>query len=98
MEGFAIFLFVIYPGAGVHLDSEDLNNASTRKQLRIYCAGVWHNFVICLVATIMILVLPILVLPLYSHTGEGVVVTQQTEVSFLRVSLVYSCFACALPR
>nr|CAB3263676.1 membrane-bound transcription factor site-2 protease [Phallusia mammillata] len=84
MNGFGMFMFVIYPGAFVDLNSEDLNKANTKKQLRIYCAGVWHNFAICIIACALILLLPFILTPVYAQKGQGVVVTFQDKMSPLQ--------------
>jgi len=44
------------------------------RQLRVYCAGVWHNFVICVICGCFILLLPWLLYPAYSASGNGGVV------------------------
>ena len=81
MNGFGLFLYIIYPGAYVDLNSEDLSKTNPIKQLRIYCAGVWHNFILCVIACILIFGLPWLLLPLYS--SDGTLITYQSEVIFL---------------
>nr|XP_026690055.1 membrane-bound transcription factor site-2 protease isoform X1 [Ciona intestinalis] len=86
VNGFGIFLFVIYPGAYVDLNSTDLNRANARKQLRVYCAGVWHNFILCLIACVLIFSLPFMLAPFYSQGGEGVIVTYQAQNSPLQGS------------
>lgn len=82
VNGFGLFLLILYPGAYVDLSSEHLQVVSPLRQLRIYCAGVWHNFVIVIFALIVIFILPILLIPFYS-TGSAVVITQVSEVSLL---------------
>uniref|UniRef100_A0A8C4WV76 Membrane-bound transcription factor site-2 protease n=1 Tax=Eptatretus burgeri TaxID=7764 RepID=A0A8C4WV76_EPTBU len=74
-----IFLFVLYPGAFVNLHTAQLHHLSPMRQLRIYCAGVWHNMVLAIVALALLLLLPWLVLPGY-QMGSGVVVTSVTKV------------------
>ncbi|XP_050391214.2 membrane-bound transcription factor site-2 protease isoform X2 [Patella vulgata] len=80
VNGFGLFLFVLYPGAYVDLSSEHLNAVSPLRQLRIYCAGVWHNFIIVIGAIIMLLFLPFILMPFYS-TGQAVVITSVLEGS-----------------
>ena len=41
--------------------------------LQIVCAGVWHNGLLCLACWLSALLLPVLLLPLYS-TGQGAVI------------------------
>ena len=78
MNGFGMFVFLIYPGAYVDLNSEDLSKCHPLKQLRIYCAGVWHNFILSLLACIFIFGLPLIMSPFYANNGA--VVTYQSEV------------------
>lgn len=80
VNGFGIFMMIIYPGAFVDLSSEHLQVVSPLRQLRIYCAGVWHNFVIVIIAIIILLSLPVLLLPVYSQ-GHAVAITGVEEVS-----------------
>ncbi|XP_033112702.1 membrane-bound transcription factor site-2 protease-like isoform X2 [Anneissia japonica] len=74
VNGFGIFLLAIYPGAFVDLHTDQLNAVSPIRQLRIYCAGIWHNFVLVLAGIFVMLTLPALLSPLYV-TGSGVVLT-----------------------
>ncbi|XP_071136525.1 membrane-bound transcription factor site-2 protease-like [Mytilus edulis] len=80
VNGFGLFIFILYPGAYVDLSTEHLQAVSPLRQLRIYCAGVWHNFVIVVLALCVLLILPLLLAPFYG-TGESVVITQVTENS-----------------
>ena len=43
LNGFGLFLMVLYPGAYVDLDTETLLSRSHLQQLRIYCAGVSYT-------------------------------------------------------
>ena len=83
VNGFGMFFMLIYPGAFVDLYTEHLTVISPLRQLRIYCAGVWHNAVLVLVGMLLIWCLPYLLVPFYV-TGQGAVV-----FSLLKVS---SCF------
>ncbi|CAH1227363.1 MBTPS2 [Branchiostoma lanceolatum] len=78
VNGFGIFCFVIYPGAFVDLSTEHLDSVSAKQKLRIFCAGVWHNFVLVLLALVLLMCMPFLLLPLYS-TGQAAVVTGLVE-------------------
>ena len=82
MNGFGMFFLLMYPGAFVDLSSEHLQVVSPLRQLRIYCAGVWHNFVIVVVALIVLLSQPALLMPFYS-TGQAVAITSVAEVKLL---------------
>ncbi|XP_052239042.1 membrane-bound transcription factor site-2 protease-like isoform X6 [Dreissena polymorpha] len=80
VNGFGLFLMFIYPGAYVDLSSERLQIISPMRQLRIYCAGVWHNFIIVLVAIAVLFLYPWFLMPFYT-TGHGIVITHVTENS-----------------
>lgn len=80
VNGFGVFLLLMYPGAFVDLSTEHLQVVSPLRQLRIYCAGVWHNFVIVIVALSILVSLPILLMPFYS-TGVAVAITDVAENS-----------------
>ena len=54
VNGFGIFVMFIFPGAYVDLCSDHLKIISPMSQLRIFCAGVWHNIVLVLVAALLI--------------------------------------------
>lgn len=40
-----VFLYIIYPGAFVEIDTHDMKELSGFKQLCVLCAGVWHNLI-----------------------------------------------------
>lgn len=82
MKGFGIFLLVLYPGAFVDLSTDQLLSLSACQQLRIFCAGVWHNFVVVVVALLIFISLPMLLAPFYI-SGRSVVVTALPEVCSL---------------
>ncbi|XP_031705970.1 membrane-bound transcription factor site-2 protease isoform X1 [Anarrhichthys ocellatus] len=80
VNGFGIFVFVVYPGAFVDLFTTHLSIISPTQQLRIFCAGVWHNFVLCVAALAFLFLLPFLLFPVYS-TGGGALVTEVVQGS-----------------
>ncbi|XP_064618004.1 membrane-bound transcription factor site-2 protease-like [Liolophura sinensis] len=80
VNGFGIFVLLLYPGAYVDLSTEHLQIISPLRQLRIYCAGVWHNFIIVLASVIFLFVLPWLLVPFYT-VGNAVVLTHVLENS-----------------
>lgn len=51
----------IFPGAYVDLCSDHLMVISPIRQLRIFCAGVWHNFILVVVCIIALLLHPFMV-------------------------------------
>jgi len=80
VNGFGLFMMFMYPGAYVDLSTEHLQAVSPLRQLRIYCAGVWHNLVIAVVAGIMLMLLPGMLMPFYT-AGVSVAVTGVVENS-----------------
>uniref|UniRef100_A0A3Q3LTK9 Membrane-bound transcription factor site-2 protease n=1 Tax=Mastacembelus armatus TaxID=205130 RepID=A0A3Q3LTK9_9TELE len=80
VNGFGMFVFVMYPGAFVDLFTTHLNLISPTQQLRIFCAGVWHNFVLCVCALAFLFLLPVVLFPMYS-TGAGALVTEVVQGS-----------------
>ncbi|XP_055500695.1 membrane-bound transcription factor site-2 protease isoform X2 [Leucoraja erinacea] len=79
-NGFGVFIFVVYPGAFVDLYTNHLQLISPVQQLRIFCAGVWHNFVLAVMALLVLYLLPLFLFPLY-YTGIGPLVTEVAENS-----------------
>ncbi|XP_028655271.1 membrane-bound transcription factor site-2 protease [Erpetoichthys calabaricus] len=79
-NGFGMFIFIIYPGAFVDLFTTHLQLISPVQQLRIFCAGVWHNFILGLAALVFLLLLPVFLLPFY-YTGAGALITEVIEDS-----------------
>jgi S2P endopeptidase len=84
VNGFGVFVLALYPGAFVDISTDQLQTATPLQQLRIFCAGVWHNFVIVVVAIIALFLLPTLLAPLYA-SGEAAFVTYIAEVIELPV-------------
>lgn len=70
LEYIAIFLAVLFPGALVALNYELLQAKPRFTALRIYCAGIWHNAVLCAACGFALLLLPFILSPFYIH-GEG---------------------------
>ena len=82
INGWGVFLLLVYPGAYVELHPDHLTLISATRQLRIYCAGVWHNLVMALCGIAVFLMLPVLLMPLYTK-GAGAVVLYLPEDSVL---------------
>ena len=80
VNGFGLFFLALYPGAYVDLHTEHLQVISPLRQLRIYCAGVWHNFILVMAALLLLLVLPVFLMAGY-QTGQAVVITSIQPVS-----------------
>ena len=73
-------VFFVVPIAFVSLNSDDLQKVGPWKSLKIFCAGVWHNVVLSLLAYLVYLCLPFVLSVLFA-TGKGVTVTEMTEYS-----------------
>lgn len=80
VNGFGMFFMAVYPGAFVDLYTEHLTVISPLRQLRIYCAGVWHNSVLVIIGLVLLWSLPSLLVPIYA-TGQGAVVLNVLKVS-----------------
>lgn len=50
MSSTGIFLYILYPGAFVDISPRALAIMSPLQQLRVICAGVWHNIVLFVLA------------------------------------------------
>lgn len=46
IQSSGMFVAYLYPGAFVNIPDQQLQNLNPFKQLRIICAGVWHNLVL----------------------------------------------------
>lgn len=77
ITGFGFMLVFILPVAYVRL--EGVETLSAVKQLKIYCAGVWHNIILTFAASLLLLLLPWLSYPFYEF-GNGVQVTSIHKV------------------
>eukprot|EP00736_Rhodelphis_marinus_P000485 Rmarinus@m.24476 len=69
-----VFFVAMFPGAFVTLQQE-ITSASIFKQLKIYCAGSWHNVMTTFLCVFTILWLPVVLSPVYVM-GNGAIVTR----------------------
>lgn len=79
-EKVAIFFMVVIPGALVELNSTAMSFLPPWSALKVYCAGVWHNVVLCLITISALNLLPLLLFPFYS-SNSGLVVTSVPQFS-----------------
>lgn len=98
VNGFGMFFMAVYPGAFVDLYTEHLTVISPLRQLRIYCAGVWHNSVLVIIGLVLLWSLPSLLVPIYT-TGQGAVVLNVLKESPVHGSItrgdtVLSLYGC----
>ncbi|KAL3136923.1 hypothetical protein ABBQ32_006529 [Trebouxia sp. C0010 RCD-2024] len=78
VQNVGAFTLLLLPGAYVALDSGALATLGPWRTLRVVCAGVWHNAVLCALCWLCALLLPLLLLPLYT-SGTGAVVRAVSE-------------------
>ncbi|CAF1538868.1 unnamed protein product, partial [Didymodactylos carnosus] len=71
VNGCGYFIFLLYPGAYVDLHQEQLQMISAVRQLRIYCAGVFHNMVLVAIALIFLLINPLIMKHLYTEAATN---------------------------
>ncbi|CAM1295484.1 MBTPS2 (predicted) [Pycnogonum litorale] len=75
-----LFVIAVIPAAFVDIPSRQLNRIGTFKQLRIFCAGIWHNVILTGVAYLILISVPLLSEPFYSQNA-GVYVTSVVQGS-----------------
>ncbi|CAF1571222.1 unnamed protein product [Adineta ricciae] len=80
VNGCGYFLFLVYPGAYVDLHQEQLQMISAVRQLRIYCAGVFHNMVLVLIALIFLLLNPIFLRYFYTEAATVYRVSKDSPI------------------
>ncbi|CAF3506146.1 unnamed protein product [Rotaria sp. Silwood1] len=98
VNGCGYFLFLLYPGAYVDLHQEQLQMISAVRQLRIYCAGVFHNMILVAIAVVFLLWNPIFLRYFYT---EAATVSRVAKDSPLRNllpvhSIIQSIDACTV--
>ncbi|XP_064487641.1 membrane-bound transcription factor site-2 protease-like [Ornithodoros turicata] len=69
VQGCGIFVLGIFPGAYVDMPKDQLNALPAWRQLKIYCAGIWHNIVLILIAYLLLWCAPVSYKPLYKEHG-----------------------------
>lgn len=78
--GLGILVAFIIPIAYVHISSEQLTSLPLKNQLRITCAGIWHNIVLATIAATVLMLSTWLWAPFYS-LGNGIYVKTILPVS-----------------
>lgn len=77
IHGAGVFLTYIFPGAFVSISTIELANCDLLPRMRILCAGVWHNLILCITSALMVFSAPIFLKVGYY---EGVCVVQSPDV------------------
>jgi len=96
-NGFGLFVTFMHPAAFVDFRTE-FDFLNQVQQLKIYCAGAWHNVVISVFCFLFLLSLPYGMSPFYRQ-NEGMVITNVVEGSTLEghvlpgdvVSMIADC-------
>jgi membrane-associated protease RseP (regulator of RpoE activity) len=87
VEAYGFFLSFIFPGAYVRIE-DSVSFLSAERQLRVYCAGVWHNVAFALLCMwISLVVSPIVLHAAYLTKSSGAVVVDVPSRSLLAGSL-----------
>ncbi|KAH7948335.1 hypothetical protein HPB52_020605 [Rhipicephalus sanguineus] len=74
IQGCGFFVLGIFPGAFVDLPKDQVSVLSPWRQLKIYCAGVWHNIVAALLALLLLFGNKYLLAPFYAeNSGVSVI-------------------------
>jgi hypothetical protein len=70
-EGVGVFVTFFIPGAFVRLEEGLLPQLPPRAQLKVYTAGVWHNFVLASAALFISYSLPVALFPAFQHQASS---------------------------
>lgn len=79
IDGIGLTIVLIIPVVSVHLNTQQYDVLPPKRQLRITCAGIWHNFVLTIAAMLLLTLLPFLLYPFFD-TGTGVIVKNIHQV------------------
>lgn len=79
MIGVGVVVLFCVPVAFVSLENMDL--LSSARQLRVLCAGAWHNIILALAALSANLAIPWFLYPLYDW-GSGVQIQMVQKVTY----------------
>ncbi|XP_023725871.1 membrane-bound transcription factor site-2 protease isoform X2 [Cryptotermes secundus] len=80
IDGTGLIVVLIVPFMCVHLNTQQYDSLPPKRQLRITCAGVWHNFVLTIAAMSVLILLPVLLYPFFD-IGTGVTVRNIQQAS-----------------
>lgn len=82
--GLGILIVFTIPIAYVNINNEQLVALPLKNQLRITCAGIWHNIILATVAAAILVFSTWLWAPLY-NVGTGVYVKSILPVSTIKI-------------
>ena len=80
--GLGILIAFTIPIAYVHISSEQLSLLPLKNQLRVTCAGIWHNIVLATIAATILMLSTWFWAPFYT-VGNGIYVKTILPVSLL---------------
>ena len=83
MFGSGLLVVLVLPAAFVDVCSETLTALPPVRRLRVLCAGVWHNVVLCAAAAAVLAGLPLLTAPFYD-VSQGALVYNVYQVRSTR--------------
>ncbi|KAK1301806.1 hypothetical protein QJS10_CPB12g01088 [Acorus calamus] len=81
IEYIALFLALLFPGALVCLDDDLLQSLPKFSLLRIYCAGIWHNVMLCAGCGLSLCLLPLIFHPFYVNGEHPMVLSAMSPFS-----------------
>jgi S2P endopeptidase len=79
IDGIGLTVILIVPVFYVNLNTQQYDCLPPKRQLRVTCAGVWHNFVLATGAMFILTLLPFLLYPFFD-TGTGVTIRNIHQV------------------
>lgn len=82
--GIGILLFFIVPVVFVHISNEQLNLLPIKNQLKILCAGVWHNIVLAGSAILLFVIVTLIFSPFFIK-NSGVFTKDISLVSYFLI-------------
>ena len=82
------FLYFIFPGAYVNMDDHLLKLLKPFQQLRIFCAGVWHNFWLCIICYICLITMPYWLCFGYNQSDNELYVLDVNKVYIYKLLLL----------
>jgi len=96
INGCGGFVYFVYPGAYVDLNEEQIEMLSRFQQLRIFCAGIFHNIVLVFLSFVILLVHPVFLRTFYIEVANVHHVAQNSPLSHLlplntRISSIDDC-------
>lgn len=81
--GFGLHLMLIVPIATTEIDTLQMRHLNVWKKLKIFSAGIWHNFLLAAFSYGLLLLIPMLLAPIYS-TNNAVFITHINKNSPIR--------------